>query len=131
MSDLFLTMFIKFGSGLLAADGFLIKIANTITALVPLRQASETTLLHLTFALAGIMITCFPLAATGEWRSLGPEGGPINRIEIDRHNPNTIYATNFGVFKTTDGGNSWKATNSGLVSVPFGQVTAFAQTQNS
>ncbi len=130
----FSTMSLTFGSGLRAADTFLLEIGSAIKASVPLRQKAATTTLRLATALASIIImgSGVPLAATEEWRSLGPEGGPINRIEIDRHNPNTIYATNFGVFKTTDGGNNWKAPNSGLISLPFGPVTAFAQDpQNS
>jgi photosystem II stability/assembly factor-like uncharacterized protein len=39
------------------------------------------------------------------WTSLGPEGGSINALVIDRAN---IYAgTNGGLFKSTDGGSNW------------------------
>ena len=51
----------------------------------------------------------------------------ITSLAIDPRNPTTIYAGNGlrggGVFKTTDGGESWNAVNSGL---PDGAVTALA-----
>src|SRR5262245_45694374 len=110
-------------------------VADTSTAkLIPLRHTVGAPIVRLMMAFASIIVagSSFAFAAAEEWRSLGPEGGPINRIGIDRHNTNTIYATNFGVFKTTDGGSNWKAANSGLISIPSGQVTAFAQDpQNS
>jgi photosystem II stability/assembly factor-like uncharacterized protein len=55
-------------------------------------------------------------SGTDQWMSLGPFGGLINALAIDPTNPNTIYAGTFsgGVFKTTNGGSSWNAVNSGL-----------------
>ncbi|HTM51659.1 MAG TPA: hypothetical protein VL285_23350 [Bryobacteraceae bacterium] len=51
----------------------------------------------------------------------------ITSLAIDPQNPTTIYAGNAlrggGVFKTTDGGESWNAANSGL---PDGGVIALA-----
>jgi len=40
----------------------------------------------------------------------GPEGGLINTIEIDQHNPDVLYAGGFGgsLVKTSNGGDSWE-----------------------
>lgn len=51
------------------------------------------------------------------WSSNGPEGGSILSLAIDRSNPNVIYAgTIAGVFKSTDGGATWSAFNTGIAS---------------
>lgn len=46
----------------------------------------------------------------------GPPGGAVEAIVLDPRDPATVYAaTNWsGVFKSTDGGQSWTAINSGL-----------------
>src|SRR5262249_46326621 len=51
-----------------------------------------------------------------KWRSLGPDGGSISSIIVDPHHPSTVYAAtqDNGVFKTTDGGASWRPVNVGL-----------------
>jgi photosystem II stability/assembly factor-like uncharacterized protein len=44
------------------------------------------------------------------WSSNGPEGGPVSALAIDPDNTATIYAgTNSGVFKSTNGGESWSS----------------------
>ena len=49
------------------------------------------------------------------WTTGGPYGGYVNALVIDTTNPATLYAgTGNGVFKSTDGGLSWKAKNVGL-----------------
>ena len=48
---------------------------------------------------------------TGTWKAIGPEGRKIYAVAIDPSNTSTIYAgTDDGVFKSTDGGESWSAT---------------------
>jgi photosystem II stability/assembly factor-like uncharacterized protein len=43
---------------------------------------------------------------------------PVRALAIDPHNSNTLYAgTDFGVFRSTDGGETWSAVNSGLTSL--------------
>jgi photosystem II stability/assembly factor-like uncharacterized protein len=43
---------------------------------------------------------------------------PVRTLAIDPHNSNTLYAgTDFGVFRSTDGGETWSAVNSGLTSL--------------
>src|SRR5437588_6129500 len=54
-------------------------------------------------------------AGENVWTSLGPDGGSISALVIDPQNTRTVYAaTGNGVFKTTDGGASWKQADAGL-----------------
>src|SRR5262245_52109652 len=70
------------------------------------------------------------------WTSIGPDGGGINALAIDPQNPRTLYsATSGGIFKSTDGGESWKVLSApdGLdVSVvaisPLNPATVYAGT---
>src|SRR5436309_6931479 len=58
------------------------------------------------------------VAAGGQnvWTSHGPEGGNIAALAIDPQTPATLYAGTVGkgVFKSTNGGGSWSAINTGL-----------------
>jgi photosystem II stability/assembly factor-like uncharacterized protein len=57
-------------------------------------------------------------AGRNEWTSLGPEGGTVENLVIDPHDPRTIYASNSSQsFKSTDGGMHWEPTK-----FPAGQV---------
>ena len=59
-------------------------------------------------------------AGINQWTPIGPFGGSARALAIDPQNPDTVYAgTSGGVFKTTNGGTSWKLSNSGL---PAGHV---------
>src|SRR5262245_66325851 len=55
-------------------------------------------------------------AGVNRWTSHGPEGGPVRVLAVDPGTPTTLYAgTNgSGVFKSTNGGGSWSAVNTGL-----------------
>src|SRR2546425_13250992 len=47
-----------------------------------------------------------------KWTSLGPEGGSVGVLTVDPSNPSTIYAAGVsGLYKSTDGGASWKPTS--------------------
>src|SRR5262245_6001269 len=49
------------------------------------------------------------------WVSNGPEGGIIITLAIDPVTPAVLYAGTYeGVFKSTNGGGSWSAINTGL-----------------
>jgi len=50
------------------------------------------------------------------WTSIGPEGGWIYAMAINPTTPTTLYAGTYGggVFKSTDGGATWSAVNTGL-----------------
>jgi hypothetical protein len=65
-------------------------------------------------------------AGLDTWTSRGPEGVPVEALAIDPLTPTTLYAATrgFGVFKSTDGGASWSAANTGLP--PFRFVQALA-----
>jgi hypothetical protein len=46
---------------------------------------------------------------------IGPQGGAAYQIVTDPHDPSIVYAgTTVGVFKSTDGGHEWFASNAGL-----------------
>ena len=63
-------------------------------------------------------------AGTNVWTSNGPEGGTIRALAIDPATPTTLYAGTYGgVFKSTDGGGSWSAVNTGLTNT---EVSALA-----
>ena len=58
-------------------------------------------------------------AGINGWTSRGPDGGIILALAVDPQNPSTVYAgtAGGGVFKSTNGGASWSAANSGLINV--------------
>jgi len=54
-------------------------------------------------------------AGVNRWTTNGPEAGIILALAIDPAIPATLYAgTTRGVFKSTNGGGSWSAINTGL-----------------
>jgi len=55
-------------------------------------------------------------AGINVWTTSGPEGGYINALAIDPQAPATVYAgtDSAGVFKSIDGGGTWRAANNGL-----------------
>ncbi|HYL36035.1 MAG TPA: hypothetical protein VEV17_09000 [Bryobacteraceae bacterium] len=82
------------------------------------------------------------------WASVnvGLHGGPINALALDAQTPGTIYAaasgTSGGLYKSTDGGNTWNATGlngtvvgtqfiSGLAIDPENTSTVYAATADS
>ncbi|MBN2053331.1 hypothetical protein JW905_00325, partial [bacterium] len=58
-----------------------------------------------------------PSHARGDWEFLdGPYGAYIMSLVMDQADPQSMLAgTNAGIFKTTDGGQSWTPARSGLV----------------
>jgi photosystem II stability/assembly factor-like uncharacterized protein len=74
------------------------------------------TLLFIFFILQSSFSTpiCF---ADSNWQSIGPNGGDVNSIIIAPANSQTIFAATWsaGVFKSSNGGGSWNAVNSGLI----------------
>jgi hypothetical protein len=72
------------------------------------------------------------------WKSHGPGGGTMSGLAIDPLTPATLYASvrTSGVFKSTDGGESWSAANTGLTNTdvwplaidPLAPATLYAGT---
>jgi hypothetical protein len=78
--------------------------------------------MRLTFSvmlLSAVLWASNTSAARGElnvWRPIGPDGGFILALAVHPTTPTTVYAgtINGGLFKTTNGGRSWKAAHTGL-----------------
>ena len=53
-------------------------------------------------------------AGANIWIGIGPGGGNVNAVAIDPQTPGTVYAGTWGsgVYKSTNGGVSWSATES-------------------
>jgi photosystem II stability/assembly factor-like uncharacterized protein len=72
-------------------------------------------------------------ARTNAWTSIGPQGGDIQAISMDPHNPGTLYAaTDFAPFKSSDAGGSWvksNVPNQSLVFDPQDPNTIYAFSQ--
>ena len=83
--------------------------------LLPVRMARTISLTLLVFRFL------FPSLARAEtvgsgWESLGRPGGSFSAITIDPRDSLVLYAgtENHGLFKSTDGGESWKASGHGI-----------------
>jgi photosystem II stability/assembly factor-like uncharacterized protein len=62
----------------------------------------------------------------------GSDDYSVFSLAIDPQNPNTLYAGGgAGVFKTTDGGASWSAVNSGLTSLLVTSLAIDPQNSNT
>ena len=67
--------------------------------------------------LVGLALTASAVSAgVNTWTTSGPGGGNIRELAIDPVNPATLYAAaeSGGLFKSTNGGGSWRAINTGL-----------------
>lgn len=71
---------------------------------------------------AKLKVTLPVVESVNMWRSIGPEVGDIQALAIDPKTPTTVYAgtgtDRAGVFKSTDGGTTWTAMNTGLPDIP-------------
>lgn len=82
-------------------------------------------------ALLSLLLMIVPAMATasdGTWSKVSsglPANADIRSLAIDPTNSQTLYAvaSGYGVYKSTNGGGTWSAVNSGLYSI---QVTSFA-----
>jgi hypothetical protein len=84
-----------------------------------MQQTSKfsTSLLLVWLALVLSLTQPVPVSAGfNAWTSIGPEGGWIYALAVDPNTPTTLYAGTYGggVFKSTDGGATWSAVNTGL-----------------
>ncbi len=73
-------------------------------------------LIPLLFSLFALIALTPPAAAgVGVWTQLGPDGGSVWALAVDPADPSVVYAgTRNGVFKSTDGGDTWTAASKGL-----------------
>jgi photosystem II stability/assembly factor-like uncharacterized protein len=73
---------------------------------------------HLVFVIAFLLVTSFATASDPADDPLSHPEGPfiVHEIAIDPDHPETLYAitSNYGVLKTTDGGEHWAFANHGL-----------------
>ena len=56
------------------------------------------------------------LARGNIWHSIGPYGGSIRAIAINPENPNIVYIGTYGagIYRSSDGGNSWHTASAGV-----------------
>jgi hypothetical protein len=57
-----------------------------------------------------------PAVAPPGWSAHGPEGGTVSAVELDPRHQSVVYAgtTGAGLFKSTDGGATWRRSSRGL-----------------
>jgi photosystem II stability/assembly factor-like uncharacterized protein len=71
----------------------------------------------LRFLAAILVVSASPVrAAVGVWSPLGPDGANVYALAVHPTNPRILYAGTeaWGVFKSTDGGSTWRPSNAGL-----------------
>ncbi len=56
-----------------------------------------------------------------KWKTIGPEGDSVPSIAIDPNNSSIVFAGSDGggVFKSTNGGDNWSLSDSGLTGTPI------------
>lgn len=65
--------------------------------------------------IAGVLALCSAIAqlshaGVNTWSAVGPEGGSVGRVAMHPTNPNIAFVgAPSGVYRTTDGGTTWKA----------------------
>ena len=73
--------------------------------------------------IASVLYCCLSAPAYAGWTSIGPYGGNVTSLAIDPVTPTTLYAgTGSGVFKSTNGGASWVAASSGMISTSVSKL---------
>jgi photosystem II stability/assembly factor-like uncharacterized protein len=71
-------------------------------------------------ALLAVLTSGTLWASNNVWKSLGPDGGGPSFLAVDPQSSRTVYAlTPAGIFKSQDGGGSWRATSA----AGFGRVS--------
>src|SRR5204862_3823027 len=82
------------------------------------RSAGSRSLLLSILALLCPSLAGVARAGVNVWTTHGPEGGYVQTLAIDPASPATLYAgtSGGGVFKSTNAGESWTASNTGLTS---------------
>ena len=83
-----------------------------------MRQKSKR-ILKITLIVAFVLFNFYQAipasAGTNFWSSNGPDGGFISALAINPLTPATLFAgTDNGIFRSTDGGSTWKETSDGM-----------------
>jgi photosystem II stability/assembly factor-like uncharacterized protein len=99
-----------------------LQIPFTITAQVTATPTPTVTAIPTDTPTPVITPTATPTATptttdipVNRWQSIGPDGGTVNALAIDPLDSATLYAgTGNGVFKSSDAGQSWRASNDNL-----------------
>lgn len=64
--------------------------------------------------LLAVAIACAPSPPAGagvnRWTTLGPEGGPIDRLSVAPSDPSRVYANSTRLFRSSNGGRTWEIT---------------------
>jgi len=87
---------------------------RSVTRLFPVRLGVWTST---ALTCAVLLIASAPTARAGVnvWTTHGPYGASVSALAIDSTTPTTLSAgTGAGVYKSTNGGSSWSAVNTGL-----------------
>src|SRR5438105_5467047 len=90
-------------------------------------RRKEWRFVSLGILLGALLVTSRMTAEGGinSWTRIGPEGGAIAALAIDPMTPGVLYAAaGGGVFKSTNGGASWSAVNTGLPNSSYVSVLA-------
>src|SRR4029077_1713219 len=75
---------------------------------IPRRRVPNAGLTAAIFIFSTGLGTSVASAGINLWTSGGPAGGQVSTLAIDPSKSTTLYAgTQFGVFKSVDGGGSW------------------------
>jgi hypothetical protein len=84
-----------------------------------LRCGPSLTALIALVALISALLPAHSSAGINRWATSGPAGENVNSLAIDPSAPATLYAGTLrgGVFKSSDGSQSWRAVNAGLTSI--------------
>lgn len=78
----------------------------------------DRTLAVLSRLTAGLLLVLPLPASAAEWTLLGPDGATVYSLALQPGSSTVLYAgTNAGVFKSTDGGDTWLLRSAGLPTV--------------
>ncbi|RMD50439.1 MAG: T9SS C-terminal target domain-containing protein [Ignavibacteria bacterium] len=72
--------------------------------------------------LGSFLFMLIPLIINAQWKNIGPGGGSdLQTILIQPDNPDIVYCGGDieGMFKTTDGGKTWKSINNNIATGPW------------
>src|SRR6188768_3744566 len=74
---------------------------------------------RVTFALAALLLSTFPVAGIDRWARVGPETATVRALASAPSRPTTVYAglERGGVYRSTDAGRTWVWASGGLQTI--------------